>query len=152
MNTKNILAAIVVMLFCISLAIGQHKPDKEKIKALKTAFITERLELSNKEAQAFWLVYNKYELKKEQFHQKERKQIHSIQKNTTALSDNEAKDLITKYITIEEEKHQMRTNLIKEISTVVSAKKTFLLIKAEKDFRRELIKIHRQKRMEERKK
>jgi|GEM_PF-6468029 len=35
MNTKNILAAIVVMLFCISLAIGQHKPDKEKIKALK---------------------------------------------------------------------------------------------------------------------
>jgi|GEM_PF-6787653 len=46
----------------------------------------------------------------------------------------------------------MRTNLIKEISTVVSAKKSFLLIKAEKDFRRELIKIHRQKRMEERRK
>ena len=35
-----------------------QKHDKEKIKALKVAHITEQLDLTAKEAQAFWPVYN----------------------------------------------------------------------------------------------
>ena len=40
---------------------GHGKPDFEKIKAEKVAFITSEVGLDSKEAEAFWPVYNKIE-------------------------------------------------------------------------------------------
>ena len=40
---------------------GQRRPDREKIKTLKVAFITERLDLSSSEAETFWPAYNAHQ-------------------------------------------------------------------------------------------
>ncbi len=150
MNIKNILT-ITILVLCSMPIIAQHKPNREKIKALKTAFITERVNLSNKEAQAFWPVYNAYEDKRDALHKKERKNIHSKLKDIAIISEEEASGLLLKHTNLQEEKHKLSSLFIKEISTVISAKKTIQLLKAEKDFRRELIKIHRERIMGERK-
>lgn len=150
MNKKNILGIIAVLLFTSTIVFGQHKPNREKIKTLKTAFITERLDLSSEEAQSFWPVYNEHESKMHELYKKDR--IHRNQNNNIdSISDEEAKDLLLEHLKVENDKHKLHSSFIEKISTVLSPKKALLLISIEKDFRRELIKMHRQKRMGERK-
>lgn len=40
--------------------MAQANDRLERIKAFKVAFITEKLDLTPKEAQGFWPIYNKY--------------------------------------------------------------------------------------------
>ena len=55
-TTKKILIPVFALLLSVNLYA--QKPNKEKVKALKVAHITEQLDLTAKEAQAFWPVYN----------------------------------------------------------------------------------------------
>ena len=59
---KNILLILSISLisFCAQ-AQEDNATKKEKIQALKIAFITQKLELTSDEAQRFWPVYNRYE-------------------------------------------------------------------------------------------
>ena len=59
---KNILLILSILLisFCAQ-AQEDNATKKEKIQALKIAFITQKLELTSDEAQRFWPVYNRYE-------------------------------------------------------------------------------------------
>jgi len=55
--------SILILFISISLnTFGQDRNDK--IKALKTAYITEQLELTKAEAEKFWPVYNAFEEKR----------------------------------------------------------------------------------------
>ena len=47
--------------FSFGMAQNANSQRTEKIKALKIAFITQKLQLTSAEAQKFWPVYNQYE-------------------------------------------------------------------------------------------
>lgn len=143
-NLKIIL--VVVVLFTSTVFYGQRKHNHEKIKSLKVAFITEKLDLSSKEAQAFWPIYNEYQEKREALRQKERTQIRGKIKEANALSEKEAKDLLEKYIRFEDEEEALDKTFLKEVSKEISAKKTLLLLRSEEEFKRQLIKQYRHKK------
>jgi len=143
-NIKKIV--LVVFLLTATLFYGQRRPDRDKIKSLKVAFLTERLDLNSKEAQAFWPVYNEYQERRETLRQKERTQIRGKINDADALSEKQAQDLLNQYISFENEEEAMENDFLKEISTVISAKKTILLMKAEEDFKRRLIQQYRKNR------
>lgn len=144
---NNIKQAILVgLLLTATLSFAQNRPDKEKIKSLKVAFITERLDLSSKEAQAFWPIYNEYEENREMLRQKERTQIRGKVKNANELSEKESRDLLDKYISFEDEEEALDKAFLQKVSSVISAKKTLLLIRSDHDFKRQLIKQYRSKR------
>lgn len=132
-----------ILLFTVLISFGQNKPHREKIKSLKVAFITERLELNSKEAQQFWPVYNKYEENREELRQKHRTQIKSKLREATALTEKEAEDLLNRHISFEDEEEKLDKVFLKEISKVISARKTLLLLQSEDDFKRQLIKQYR---------
>lgn len=136
---------IVLLLMTTMTFYGQQRPGKDKIKSLKIAFITERLDLTSKEAQAFWPIYNEHESKMEALHQKERKQIRSKLRDIETISDKEAYNLLDQYMDMEEQKNKMNRAFFEQLSKVLSAQKTFLLIKTEKDFKRQLIKRLRER-------
>lgn len=140
---KTILVAILLI---SSLSFGQNRPDREKIKSLKVAFITESLDLSSKEAQAFWPIYNQYEESREALRQKERTQIRRKIKSADELSEKEAKDLLEKYISFEDEEEALDKAFLKKVSVVISAKKTLLLLRSEEEFKRQLIRQYRHKK------
>ncbi|MEB8347550.1 hypothetical protein OO010_15985, partial [Flavobacteriaceae bacterium KMM 6898] len=71
---KNI-ATLVLLLLITVVSFAQDRPDREKIKALKVAFITERLDLSSKEAQLFWPIYNEHEANMDALRVKEWAQV-----------------------------------------------------------------------------
>lgn len=130
------------MLFT-ALSYAQEKPDWEKIKSLKVAFITEKLSLSSKEAQEFWPVYNAYEEKRDALRKREHTEIRNKIKNVERLSEKESAQLLKQHIQLEEEEEELENEFLKEVSTVISSKKTLILLRAEKDFKRQLIKQYR---------
>ena len=125
---------------------GQRRPDREKIKTLKVAFITERLDLSSSEAEAFWPAYNAHQKLMNSFRRTERSEIREKLGNIDAISNQETEELLDKFMKLEEEKQKERKSFLAEIKTSIGAKKTILLIKAEADFKRRLIKQYRNKK------
>lgn len=145
MNINKNILIVLFLLFSTTLMFGQRRPDKEKIKSLKIAYITERLNLKSSEAQAFWPIYNAHEELMESFRNQERSQIYGKLKDMESLSDKEIETLLRELITLENQKHAANQQFLKDIQKVISAKKTFLLLKTENGFKRRLLQQYRQK-------
>ncbi|MEX0288594.1 MAG: hypothetical protein AB3N14_05745 [Flavobacteriaceae bacterium] len=146
MNNISKIGAVVLLLLTTMVTYSQQRPGREKIKTLKVAFITERLNLSSKEAQTFWPVYNEHEEKIAAMQQRERKEIRSKMRDFNSLSESEARSLLNQLIELQTEKHQLNIAYIKKMSDIISPKKTFLLIKAEEDFKKRLLRQIQQRR------
>lgn len=125
---------------------AQNGQRYERIKSLKVAFITERLNLSSEEAQMFWPVYNDYEENREALRQKKRMQVHAKIRGAENLTEKEAQDLIARHLSYEKEEKELEAKFIADVSQVISARKTLFLLRSEEEFKRELIKQFRQKR------
>ncbi|MFT6934313.1 MAG: archaellum biogenesis ATPase FlaH [Maribacter sp.] len=135
----------IIILVILFTAVGYGQSgNREKIKSLKVAFITEQLALTSKEAQQFWPVYNEFEEKRQSLRQKERTQIRSKIQDAMALSEAQAITLLEQLTDFKMEEEKLNLSYLKEIKKVMSAKKTLLLIRSEEDFKRQLIKQYRQ--------
>ena len=131
-----------IMLLCTVMSFAQDR-SREKIKALKVAYLTEQLELSSEEAQDFWPVYNEYEKERHELRHKQWVEIKSKLKDVGSLNEQEAQNLLSSYLKIEEEEEELEKNFLNKISKVISAKKTLVLMRSEEDFKRQLIKQYR---------
>ncbi len=142
---KNKIAIFIIILLAatgISYGQGSQKPNFEKIKALKVAFFTERLALTSAEAETFWPAYNEYEENRFRLGKTEHAEFYS-RLGDENISEKEASALLDKYLKIEEEEEELDKEFTLKMKKVLSAKKTLLLIKAEKDFKKQLIKQYR---------
>ena len=143
---KYLNISILSLFFMSTLLLsGQSSPDKSRIKALKIAFITERLSLSSSEAEVFWPIYNDFEQRRDAMRDRQHEEIYNKIDNAGSLSESESKSLLKKYLDIEEEEEELDKEYYSKLADAVSAKKTLLLFKAEHDFRRQLIKQMRQR-------
>lgn len=135
---------LIFIFLLITAAVHSQEDKYEKIKALKTAYITEQLALTPSEAEKFWPVYNRFD---EKFHDLRHtkydevyKKLHSGIEN---LSDEEANKLIDDYLSMETSKLEMKKQKIAALRKVISPKKIIGLRKAEDDFKRELLTRYR---------
>jgi len=147
MTTKFILPIIFLLVSSLSFSQG-FKEKREKVKALKVAYITEQLELTSDEAQKFWPIYNAFdENQSELRHEKMRAILDRFQPgNVEKLSEKDASNLLVQMEKIEEDLFNLKKKFIKDLQGVISAKKIIKLKKAEEDFNRELLKQMREKR------
>lgn len=146
MNRISKIGALVIIMLVFASGYSQRRPAQERIKTLKVAFITERLSLSSSEAQAFWPIYNAHEDNLEKLKRRERTEIRSKLIDFENLSEKEAGDLLQQSMALEKEKHRLNMQFMDNISEVISAKKAFLLICAEEDFKKRLLREIQQRR------
>lgn len=146
MNNFGKIWVFTVLFLTVAIVSGQGRPGMDKIKSLKVAFITERVGLTSKEATMFWPVYNEHEEALSQIRRKERVEIRSKMADFENLSENEASKLLDQFIELEREKQELNIVFLSNIRDVISPKKTFLLIKAEEDFRKRLLRQIQQRR------
>ena len=112
----------------------------DKIKAYKTAYITEALELTPDEAEKFWPIYNAHEEKLHELRKKERKEIFEIIKGDfDALTDAEANLLLDRAIVIKENEFLYQKELVEKLKSVLPAKKILKLKRTEEEFKRALL-------------
>lgn len=136
---------ITILLVFLSLqSFSQEDGRRERIKALKVAYLTEQLELSTTEAQKFWPVYNAFE---EQEH-KLRKENYSKRKDTDveSLSETDAKKMIEDMISTEKKKLELRETFIKDLQKILSSKKILKLKIAEDQFNKRMFEEFKKRR------
>ncbi|RKR13491.1 hypothetical protein CLV91_2211 [Maribacter vaceletii] len=141
---------VAVLLIATSI-VAQRKPDHEKIKALKIAYLTEKLDLTTNEAQKFWPVYNAHEEKVEKIRMQQRSEIHEKIREIDKLSEKELNKLLELEISLNEKKHALEEKFILDVRKVVSAKKTFIMLQSEYGFKRKLLHQYRKKHKSENK-
>lgn len=135
----------VLLILLLTLSFNSFSQGRgEKLRALKVAFITERLDLSQEEAQKFWPIYNAFEeneraLRMENF--EERRGL-----NIDSISEAEANDLIDNFIKTENERHKLKQKFVEDIRNVLPAKKVILLKRVEDDFKREMLEQFKKRR------
>lgn len=137
---------IILLLVAFTTVANAQRPNKEKVKALKIAHITERVELSSEEAQAFWPVYNSYEDTMENLRRQERKLLGNLKNNFDQLSEKESETALNTLSKLSQDKLDEKERLISQLKNVISSKKILILLKAEEDFKRVLIEQIRKRR------
>ena len=147
MKTKIIFPIIFLLVASLSFSQG-FKEKREKVKALKVAYITEQLELTTDEAQKFWPIYNAFDENQSDLrHEKMRAILDRFKPgNVEKLSEKDASNSLIQMEKIEEDLFNLKKKFIKDLQGVISAKKIIKLKKAEEDFNRELLKQMREKR------
>jgi len=146
---KNLILAIAFIFFATSFVVAQPggKANRDKIKSVKIAFITEKLDLTVKEAEAFWPLYNEFD-----------KAMHETRKSMKAkrgekgeldintITNEKAEKMLTDRLKHEEEVVNLKRNYTKKFLAILPAVKVLKLFHAEEEFKRELLRSMRAKR------
>ncbi len=135
------IAFITVLLLSLSSVYAQKF---EKVKALKTAFITDRLDLSSSEAEKFWPIYNQYEKELHQFQVIDRLTILNQISESGGIKNMTEKDasiLMQKVLDLNDKIHNAEKDKYIALKKVISSQKILMLIKAEEGFKKELFKL-----------
>ncbi len=139
---------LVILLLCVSFGVSAQKGKRhERIKALKISFLTEKLSLTEKEAQEFWPVYNAFEQKMNQIRFKEIRSIRKeIRSNLDTMSDSQALALIERFKKAENQIHDLKTDFSGKLSKIISPKKMIRLKLAEEDFKKKMLEEFKKRR------
>ncbi len=136
---------ISILLLLVATAVYPQGDKYERIKALKTAYITEQLGLSPAEAERFWPVYNTFESKSQELRLRKNKGG-DLNKGTENLTTEEANRLIEEYLSIEAAQLDNKKQKIQALRKVLSPQKIIGLRRAEDRFKHELLnRYHRGK-------
>ncbi len=134
---------LLVLLLITAVSFAQGPEDKkDKIKALKVAYITEKLNLTTEEAQKFWPIYNAYDDKQFELRHNMRKDKFKRLEDEgfDKLTEKEALDLLNQFEKNEDDLYALRKKFMTEVKKVLPAKKIILLKKTEDEFNRNLLK------------
>lgn len=140
MKPTHTLIRLVLML---ALWLGHHAAwaqngeRREKIEAMKVAFLTQQLDLSSREAQQFWPVYNEYQDKLEALRQQRRKDRKAS--TSDALSDKDAEALLDQELAFRQQEIDLQKTYYQRFKGVLTVRKTLKLMRSEEEFKRVLL-------------
>lgn len=150
MHKKIVILTTVFLLFLSSNLFSQERKEgRKKIKALKISFITEKLDLTEKEAVKFWPIYNKFEKKRMHLYHSERYKLKKkIEKRggIDHLKETEAKTITEEMLAIEKSTYQLHVDFHKEMSAIISYKKIIKLQMIEREFNKKLFSRYKKQR------
>ncbi len=138
---------LTIVLFFLTLSftgLAQERTKRERIKALKIAFITEKLELTQTEAQKFWPIYNAHELERNMLRETIREKKRNL--NIENMTEADAKILLTEMVAFEEEKIVLKTDFVESLLTAIPAKKIILLKIADDEFNKRMLEEFKRRR------
>lgn len=155
---KKIQLLLPTLLFVSSIALAQpgqvdkmNKGErKEKVEAMKIAYLTTKLELSPTEAQQFWPVFNEFEAKIQAIRQSRRKDSREGQDNLDQLSDKEVESLIDSEVAFRQKELDVMKEYHSKFKAVLPIRKVAKLYRAQEDFKRELLKKIQERKGERR--
>lgn len=143
---KLLILTAVVLLSSLQFAKAQDElePSKrERLEALKVAYLTEKLSLTPEEAQQFWPVYNELDSKLMEIRSKRRKNRLDTKANHSEMSDSELAAAVENELAFEQQELDLKKEYNERFKKILPIKKVAKLYAAEHGFRKEL--LHRAK-------
>ena len=116
--------------------MGDKKERREKIEAIKVAYITEELDLTVEESQKFWPVYN--ELQKKELALRE-DGFETMKTLKDGGNDKEVEKALYSVADVHIAIEELRKSYLDDFIEVLGAQKTAKLFKAEREFGRRMM-------------
>lgn len=138
---KKLLFMFLFLSTSFFMTAQDREQHRQKIKALKTAYITEGLNLSSKEAQQFWPIYNEYDERKRNLYRKERAEIENIE----CITEDKASSHLAEYVEIEREDYLLKKKYFNDLKKIFSARRIMQLKKVEDEFNQKMMREYRAK-------
>ena len=133
---KNIILVLAISLTSFNMGYAQKNAKKSaRIEANKIAFITKSLQLTPDEAKVFWPVYDQYQIKVNEIKSNFRKE-----KKLSEMSDSELEKWIDNRLIMESVLLDEKKAYLAQLKNVIPIRKIGRLFKAEKRFRKKLLK------------
>lgn len=143
---KNLL--ILLMMLSVSSQLvaqkGKGRPASEKIQAVKIAVFTEELQLTSKEAEKFWPLYNEYEDKVKKID----KETREISKDLETKSDSEIEAGIEKRFQLKEQRIDLEREYHERFKKLLPIQKVAKISMAQRKFKKRLVGEMRRQRQD----
>ncbi len=139
---KTILISLLMLIpFYDSFAqYGQHPEKREEIKKKQLLFITQELQLTDKEKIEFLPLYSEYDKKREDLHDQKRKLMHHFMINHLNMNNEQLTDVADKMIDYESQSSVLTKEYYIKFKKVLPPLKIILLLRAEMDFKKMVLK------------
>ena len=135
---KKIITLLILIISTFTFA--QNDKRMERIKALRIAFISTKLDLSPEEAQKFWPVFNKFDEEQLELRKQNKLVMFKMKpKNAVSISSNEMDKLLEESEQIDANLQSNRKQFVKSLKNVISPQKIMQLKQLEDDFKNKLI-------------
>jgi len=135
---------ILISTIFLAVSIVQAQPGgaekRERIEAMRVAFITKRLDLNTKEAQSFWPVFNEYQDKLEVLRSSRRREMKIYKGRLEQLTEQEAAGFIDAELNFRQKELELQKNYFSRFRQVLPVNKVAMLLSAEDEFKKELLK------------
>jgi len=132
---KRLLNIFFVILFTTTTLFAQPQRRFERIRAIKVAYITDKIHLTSEQSAAFWPVYNQYE----QELQSARKQFANQNHDAKPMSDEASMQLIDDNLDYQQRVLDLKKKYKDQFLKVISPQQLVELNKAERQFKMMLI-------------
>lgn len=149
MTMKKLLILIIISLVAVS-GFAQPEPSKQQqrnqryqqIQSAKIAFFTSEIQLTPKEAEDFWPVYNQYWKERETLMRRTQGAMKSIIKTLSGeekRSDADLKVVLESYISNNTDEGAIQRAYFERFLKILSIEKVARMYKAEEEFRMKMI-------------
>ena len=129
-----------------SFSSWSQESKSDKVEALKIAFLTDKLELTSKEAQTFWPLYNEYNSKMEKLRKSKKSDFDELKNKGENLTDKELETFINEVFNSKQKELDLQKEYYEKYAKVLPIKKVALLYQAENQFKRELLRKIKEKK------
>ena len=133
---------IFTTLFMCIVTIGYTQTGetkRDKIDALRVAYIAKNVSLTTQEAQNFWPLYNEMYDKLEAIRKTFRQQYNK-KTNYEFATDKEAEDYLNAEINLKQKEYELFKEYFDKYKKIIPVKKVAAIRRAEEEFRKEIIK------------
>lgn len=118
---------------------NDRKEKREKVEAMKVAFITSELELSEEEAQKFWPIYNEMGDKLRVENKNQRKLAHELKEGGDKMTEADMKKRASEMLQSSINEAQIKKDYYNKIGDAIGYSKSTKLLSLEQRFKRELL-------------
>jgi hypothetical protein len=125
----------MIMCFAGTWVIAQPGDQMQRFREEKIAFFNEKLDLSDKEAQAFWPLHEDLQNRKMKVNEDEKTLLNYYNSNYDAMSEEETRETIKKYMELQDKRHNLNSEYHDKFVRVIGEKKTMRLYALEREFR-----------------
>lgn len=134
---RNLIIALVLVGACLHAlpSQAQQQDRGERIRALKVAYITDKLQLTPEESEKFWPVYNQYETEQKRIRQKYKADL-----DLSIMKDEDVERSITDRFETEEQLIKLKRDYFQRMKSFIAVRKIAQLQRSEQEFNRELLK------------
>ena len=141
---KNLI--ILLFVFSTSFSFSQTETKNDKVETMKIAFLTNKLNLTAKEAQSFWPLYNEYSQKMDVLRRAKKSEYDEIKSKNSTPTDKEIESYMEEVFLTKQKELDLQKEYYNKYTKILSMKKVAQLYQAENQFKKELLRIIKDKK------